>query len=47
KVKNLDAICIPGVGSANIIDSLDPICKKHSSIIITTEKDLFDYLIEK
>jgi len=47
KVKSLDAICIPKVGNPIIIDKLDPICKKFNSIIITTEKDLFDYLIAK
>ncbi|HEU64245.1 MAG: hypothetical protein KR126chlam4_00016 [Candidatus Anoxychlamydiales bacterium] len=45
KVKRLDAICIPGVGDIEIILQLDPICKLHSSIIITTQKDLFDYLL--
>ncbi|NGX34725.1 MAG: hypothetical protein K1060chlam1_01078 [Candidatus Anoxychlamydiales bacterium] len=45
KVKKLDAICIPGVGDKEIILKLDPICKSHKSIIITTQKDLFDYLL--
>jgi len=45
RVKNLDAICIPKVSYHTIIDSLTPICKLHSSLIITTQKDLFDYLI--
>ena len=45
KVKRLDAICIPGVGDKEIIFQLGPICKSHNSIIITSEKDLFDYLL--
>jgi len=45
QVKNLDAICIPKVSDHKILDSFDPICKLHKSLIITTQKDLFDYLI--
>lgn len=45
KIKKLSAICMPKVGNHLILDELDPICKLHSSIIITTEKDFFDYLL--
>jgi hypothetical protein len=45
KIKHLNAICLPKVGNHIIIDSLDPVIKLHRSIIITTEKDLFDYLL--
>ncbi len=44
KVKNLDAICLPNVGSKEIIDAADIICNIYKSVIITTEKDLYDYL---
>lgn len=44
KIK-ISAICLPKVGSHLIIDSVEPLCKLHKSIIITTQKDLFDYLL--
>jgi len=46
-IKKLDAICIPGLSDKKIISKIDPICKFHRSIIITTQKDLFDYLLSK
>lgn len=45
KIKKLCAICLPKVGNHAIINSIDLICKKQKSLIITTEKDLFDYLL--
>jgi len=45
KIKNLCAICIPKVGNHVIINSLNPICQLYKSLIITTEKDFFDYLL--
>ncbi len=47
KIKKLDAICIPGLSDKELISELDPICKLHSAIMITTQKDLFDYLLSK
>ncbi|MFA6501345.1 MAG: hypothetical protein WCT85_01005 [Parachlamydiales bacterium] len=47
KIKKLNALCLPKVSNIEIINSLDPICKKFKSIIITTQKDLFDYLISR
>ena len=44
KVKNLDAICLPNVGSTEIINATDDVSKIYNSIIVTTEKDLYDYL---
>ncbi len=41
---NLSAICLPGVGDANIIEEATPICRLHHSLIILSEKDLYDYL---
>ena len=45
-VTNIAAICLPGVGDAEIIDAAIPLCHRHNSIIITTEPDLYDYLTE-
>lgn len=41
---DLAAICMPGVGDAEIIDATHPICSLYRSLLITTEKDLYDYL---
>ncbi|NGX39137.1 MAG: hypothetical protein KR126chlam1_00458 [Chlamydiae bacterium] len=41
---NLSAICLPGVGDAEIINPLTPICKKNSLLMILSEEDLYDYL---
>ena len=43
-IKHLCAICLPGVGDPQIIDATKPICKIYKSILIITEKDLYDYL---
>jgi hypothetical protein len=42
--KDLAAICLPGVGDAGIIEATGPVCSVHRSILITSEKDLYDYL---
>ena len=39
----LSAICLPGVGDAKIIEETTPICKLHRSLMILSEKDLYDY----
>ncbi len=41
---NLSAICMPGVGNAEIIEATSPICSLYHSLLITTEKDMYDYL---
>jgi hypothetical protein len=42
--QNLTAICMPGVCDAEIIEATSPICSLYSSLLITTEKDLYDFL---
>ncbi len=42
--QNLTAICMPNVGDAEIIDATSPLCSLHRSLLITTERDLYDYL---
>lgn len=44
KIKKLHALCMPGVGDKEILDATQPICELHKSHLITTQKDLFDYL---
>jgi len=44
KVFHLTAICLPGVGDVRILDSATPILQRYAALMITTEKDLYDYL---
>jgi hypothetical protein len=41
----LQAIFIPGVGDQEIIEATTNICKMYNSLLILTEKDLYDYLM--
>jgi hypothetical protein len=40
----ISALCLPGVGSAEIIQATDPVCSIYQSFLILNEKDLYDYL---
>jgi hypothetical protein len=40
----LCAICIPGVGDKELIQETFYICKSHKSLLITTERDFYDFL---
>jgi hypothetical protein len=40
----LTAICMPGVGDAEILKATNPICALHKSCLIITESDFYDYL---
>jgi hypothetical protein len=44
KIKTLNAICLPGVGDVEILNASHPVCELHKSHLITTQKDLYDYL---
>jgi len=44
KISHLTALCLPGVGDAQIIDSANPILESYDALMITTESDLYDYL---
>ena len=44
QVKDLTAICLPGVGDATIIEASTPLCNLYQSFLITTEYDLYDYI---
>jgi hypothetical protein len=41
---NLAAICMPGVGDEGIIQATYQACSLHQSFLITSEKDLYDFL---
>lgn len=45
-VPQLSAICMPGVGDAEIIEAITPLCLIYHSVLITNEADLYDYLTE-
>jgi hypothetical protein len=45
-ITGLAAICLPGVGDADIIESIHPLCLHYHSLLITNEADLYDYLTE-
>lgn len=40
------ALCLPGVGSREIFDTTLNVCRLYKSFLITTEKELYDYLTE-
>lgn len=40
----LAAICMPGMGDRSIVEAIAPICHKTKSILVLSEKDLYDYL---
>lgn len=42
--QGLSAICMPGVGDEEILAATHPICARRKSLLITSEKDLYDYL---
>ena len=41
----LQAVLIPGVGDEEIVDAAMGICSIHKSLLVLTEKDLYDYLV--
>lgn len=45
-ISNIAAICLPGVGDAEIIEAITPVCALYHSILITNEADFYDYLTE-
>lgn len=47
QIPNITAICLPGVGSHQIIEATTNVCNSHSSFLIVSERDLYDYLTNK
>jgi hypothetical protein len=43
-ISHLEAIGLPGVGDAEIIDAVVPVCQLYHSVLLTTEADFFDYV---
>lgn len=46
QIPSPNAICTPGVGDSGVIEALTDICQMHSSILITTAHDFYDYLTD-
>lgn len=44
QVRTLHALCLPGVGDERILSASRKLCSIHNAIVITTQKDLYDYL---
>ena len=44
KVKQLNALCLPGIGEPKVLEASQAVCEMHKSILITSQKDLYDYL---
>jgi hypothetical protein len=44
---DIAALCLPGVGNAEIINATATVCDLYKSFLIFTEKDLYDYLTYK
>ncbi|NDE82418.1 MAG: hypothetical protein EB051_02220, partial [Chlamydiia bacterium] len=40
----LSAIYIPGIGDLDLIEEVTQVCHIHNSLLVITEKDLYDYL---
>ncbi len=43
-IPDIMAICMPGVGSGEIINAVIPICAFYHSILVISESDFYDYL---
>lgn len=45
-IPELSAICMPGVGDAELIENSTCLCAQHDSVLILDESDLYDYLTD-
>ncbi|MBM3184000.1 MAG: hypothetical protein FJZ64_01680 [Chlamydiae bacterium] len=43
-IPRLHALCLPGVGDAEILTASHLICERYKSPLITSQKDLYDFL---
>ena len=43
----LSAICIPGVGDQELIRETCHLCKERKSLLITSERDFYDFLTDR
>lgn len=45
-ISKITALCLPGVGDREILNLSRSICQIHKSFLITSQKDLYDYLTQ-
>lgn len=43
-IHKVGAYCLPGVGDRDLLDAITQLCERHTSILITNQSDLYDYL---
>lgn len=43
-VSQVAAIYMPGLGDVKVMEAFTPLCQTYHSLLITNEKDLYDYL---
>lgn len=46
KIRELGAVCLPGVSNDELIQFSLSVCEIHRSSLIMNEKDLYDYLMQ-
>lgn len=46
KIKEIHALCMPGVGDKEILEASQPVCEIYKIHLITSQKDLYDYLTQ-
>jgi len=44
-IPEVTAICMPGVCESSILNKVTPICQIYHTLLITTEADLYDYIM--
>ena len=44
KAHPVHALCLPGVGDPQLLDAFQTLYRTHGSFLITSQKDLYDYL---
>ena len=46
-IPKVSALCLPGVGNGEILETTAPICSLYKSILIINEQDFYDYLTHR
>ncbi|MES2273255.1 MAG: hypothetical protein V4487_03595 [Chlamydiota bacterium] len=47
KAPRVNALCLPGVGDAEILEASHQVCQIHGGFLITSQKDLYDFLTSR
>ncbi len=47
KNRQLMALCLPGVGDEEIFKACTSACRKHQTLLVTSESDFYDYMTEQ